>query len=386
MKDFKKLSDMMYIAIFIALVAFVGAASFKGLMDFYINDLPDTVEWTAELGSRFESDFAASFYKKPDFVGLNGLMRNALLQREMNKVIKLDNGYLYQLNAPFEDELIKQNTDNIIRFNEELKERGIPLIFMINPVTSSKYDPEIPDGLYDYGNENLDRVGAALRAGGVLTIDFRNELYADGIDAYDMMYRTDHHWNTRMGFYAYRKVAEALERELGCEIDPKVKELDNYTIKTYPKWHLGSRGQRTGRFFGGVDDFDLITPNFETHLHNVHDDTDGEYTGMLINTSSLKEKDLNRVMNDIINRSTYDMVLEQSQGDYLNYDSFNEKKLLVLSDSFGKAICPFLDISFRYVKTDFGAEKKRELVDEFEPDAVVMCYSLSTNFDPDIFE
>ncbi|MCR4657656.1 MAG: hypothetical protein K5770_15735 [Lachnospiraceae bacterium] len=378
-KEHKNISSILFTATFIILVILLGALSFLELMDFYINDLPDTVEWTAELGSRFETDFASSFYRKPDFVGINGLMRNVLGEREMNRVIKLENGYLYQLSDPLDDETVMQSTESIIRTKDYFNERGIPFIFAIPPETSSKYDPQIPDGLYDYTNENLDKFASALRLGGVQLIDFRDELYSDGIDAYDMMYRTDHHWNTEMGFYAYLKFADVLEKELDCTIDPKVKDINNYTIETFPKWHLGSRGQRTGRFFGGIDDFDLITPNFETHLLNLDDESEGEYRGMLINTTSLREKDLNRVMHDINNRSTYDMVLEQSEGDYLNYDSFNDKKILVLTDSFGKAVCPFLDISFKQVKWDFGPVKS-ETVNEFEPDAVLMFYSLSTNY------
>ncbi|HAG68465.1 MAG TPA: hypothetical protein DCL38_00665 [Lachnospiraceae bacterium] len=385
MKDTKKLSAVILITGFILFVLLIGAKSYLKVMDFYINDLPDTIEWTSELGSRFESDFAASFFMKPEFINLNGLMRNLMGQHEMNRVVKLDNGYLTVTCEPFEEELIKNNTDNVIRLKNYLEERGIVFIYAITPNTSCKYDPELPEGIYDYGNENFDRIAMALRRGGVRVIDFRDELYADGIDAYDMMYRTDHHWNTRMGFYAYSKFADILEEELDCEIDPKVRDLSNYKIKTYRKWHLGSRGQRTGRFFGGVDDFDLIIPQFETHLISADGEDEGEYKGLLVKTASLKEKDLNRVMNDLNNRSTYDMVLEDSQGDYINLNSHNDKSILVVSDSFGKAVCPFMDISFQHVRSKEGY-LTADFIEEAAPDAVVMFYDFSTSYDPDYFD
>ena len=386
MKDTKRVSAIIITACFIVFVVLLGLKSFCNLMDFYINDLPDTIEWTGELGTRFESDYSASFFGKFEFINLNGLMRNLLGQQEMNHVVKLDNGYLTLTCQPFDDELITYNTNNIIKIKDNLEARGIPFIYAITPNTSAKYDPELPEGVYDYGNENLDKIASALRRGGVRVIDFRDELYADGIDAYDMMYRTDHHWNTRMGFYAYSKLADILEEELQCEIDPIVRDLSNYTIETYPKWHLGSRGQRTGRFFGGIDDFDLITPNFETHLVNVDKpEKEGAFRGLLINTDSLQERDLNLLVHDLNNRSTYDMVLDHSLGHYLNFNSHNDKRILIDSDSFGKAVAPFMEISFGQVKS-IDAHLGPQLIDEFGPDAVIMIYDLSTSFPMEDFE
>ena len=200
MKDERKISFIIYLTGFILFVVLLGGVSFLKLMDFYINDLPDTIEWTAELGNRFESDYSASFFAKSSFIDLNGLMRNLLGEREMNKVIKLENGYLFQPCDYFDEELLQRNTGYVIRLKDYLEKRGIPFIYAITPNTSSKYDPELPVGVYDYGNENFDRIASALKAGGVRVIDLRDELESDGIDAYDMMYRTDHHWNTRMGF------------------------------------------------------------------------------------------------------------------------------------------------------------------------------------------
>ncbi len=385
MKDERKISFIIYLTGFILFVVLLGGVSFLKLMDFYINDLPDTIEWTAELGNRFESDYSASFFAKSSFIDLNGLMRNLLGEREMNKVIKLENGYLFQPCDYFDEELLQRNTGYVIRLKDYLEKRGIPFIYAITPNTSSKYDPELPVGVYDYGNENFDRIASALKDGGVRVIDLRDELEADGIDAYDMMYRTDHHWNTRMGFYTYSKFADILEQDLKCEIDPRVRDLSNYTIENYPKWHLGSRGQRTGRFFGGVDDFELITPDFETHLMSADGEEEGEYRGLLINTSSLEKKDLNMVIKDINNRSTYDMVLEQSQGDYINLNSRNDKHILISSDSFGKAVCPFMDISFGRVKS-VEMHIDEELINEFQPDAVIMFYDLSTSYPEHYFE
>lgn len=49
-------------------------------------------------------------------------------------------------------------------------------------------------------------------------------------------------------------------------IDENLLNLENYTVENYPEWHLGLRGQRTGSAFAEIDDYDLIYPNFETHI------------------------------------------------------------------------------------------------------------------------
>ncbi|MCR4739756.1 MAG: hypothetical protein K5886_05790 [Lachnospiraceae bacterium] len=368
-----QLLPVIYFCIFVIGIGFL---SFMNLAGHYINDEPDINEWIPESGSRFESDISNNFFAQFDFVNLNGLMARATGERELNGVLKLDNGYLTDTSPYFDDDVLNRNMNMVVAFKDYLAQRGIPLIFAVTPNTSAKYDPQIPAYYYDYGNENLDRIASVLRRGGVQVIDLRDELYTDGIDAYDMMYRTDHHWNTRMGFYAYTKICDALETQLGCEVDPVVKDIENYNIETYRKWHLGSRGQRTGKYFGGIDDFDLITPAFDTHLSTVDGEKEGQFRGLLVNTDSLQKKNLTIMRDDVAARSTYDRVLEQSLGDFVNYNSHNDKKILVAADSFGKAVLPFLEISFARVRWEHGPVYGW-LIDEFEPDAVVMIYDIS---------
>ena len=164
------------------------------------------------------------------------------------------------------DELLQQNANAVADLKTYLDKKGIGLIYAVTPYTVDKYDPQLPAGVQDYGNDNLDRFAGMLRKGGVEPLDFREVMHRDGISAYEMIYRTDHHWNTKAGFYIYTKLAEQLEQMLGCRTDPKVREISNYTITNYENWHLGSRGQRTGAYFSGSDDFHLITPRFETSI------------------------------------------------------------------------------------------------------------------------
>ena len=76
MNQKSKISSVAYIAIFLILVVLLGIISFSKLVDFYVNDEVDYNEWSADLGSRLETDIATSFYQKFNFININGMARN----------------------------------------------------------------------------------------------------------------------------------------------------------------------------------------------------------------------------------------------------------------------------------------------------------------------
>lgn len=376
MKFNLKLSAIMFTAVFIIVVAGLGTASFIKLVKFYVNDEVDYNEWSADLGSKFETDIATCFYQKFNFINFNGGMRNILGQREMNGVIKLNNGHLMEAYPYVSDEILQQNANGVIALKKYLDEKNIALVYAIAPYASCKYDPQLPEGVVDWGNNNLDRFAEMLKAGGVEPLDFRETMHEDGINQYDMMYRTDHHWNTKAGFYAYLKITERLERSMDCEVDSRIKDISNYTVTTYKKWHLGSWGQRTGAYFAGSDDFDLITPDFETAI--CRENTEGTYESLIIDMSALQNK-------NPMSRYTYDLTLNHANADYTNANALNDKKILLMTDSMGKAVNPFLIISyaeFHWMQNGLTSQ----WIDEYKPAAIVICYYIASMANPEYFK
>ena len=287
----------------------------------------------------------------------------------MNGVVKLNNGYLLTTIPHTSDESLQGYANSTIGFNEYLKNRGTTLVYASTPYTSSKYDPQLPKGISDYGNENIDRFLKILTDAGVDTIDFRECMYEDGIDQYDMMYKTDHHWNTEAGFYAYGILEDYIVDKTGCEVDERVANLDNYTITTYEGWHLGSRGQRTGIYYAGIDDFDLIIPNFDTSLQNAAGVV-GTMPELMIDMVPLANK-------NYTSRYTYDYVMGGSLGTFTNLNSKNDIKILIITDSFGKAVDPYLAMGFNqisYVYDGNSASVTPEFIESYDPDVVIMMY------------
>ena len=368
MKNGRKLEAYIYLIVFFFVVIVLGSISFWKLSKFYIDDQTDYNEWTVELGNKFETDITTNFYKKIQFVNLNGAVRKLLGQKEMNGVVKLNNGYLCTTYLKTSDETLEGYADRVGCLNDYLQEKGIALLYAQTPYTVSKYDSQLPIGIEDYGNENLDRFLTMLKERNIDIIDFREEMYVDGINQYDLMYKTDHHWTTEAGFYAYGKIEKYLKEKLECEVDERVSDIRNYKIETYENWHLGSNGQRTGILYAGIDDFQLFVPQFEMSIKKYGEDK--KLSEVLYNREPLKNR-------DYTSRYTYDYVLDGLVGSFENLSSINNKKLLVVSDSMAKCVYPFMIMGFSEVRTIPNYESAnltRKFIEEYNPDAVILLY------------
>ena len=369
MQKTKKTSYILFAAVFIILTGVIGIFSFGRLVRFYVYEEVDYNEWSADLGSKFETDVATAFLSKVQFVNFNGAVRRLLGQREMNGVVKLNNGYLLTTFDRSSDEFLNACADNVSALNAYLAKRGTALVYASTPYTSGKYDPELPAGIEDYGNDNIDRFVAMLEQKGVDTIDFRETMREDGINHYDMMYKTDHHRNTKAGFYAYGKLEDYIVEKTGCTVDERISDIDCYTITTYPEWHLGSRGQRTGRYYAGIDDFDLILPSFETKIQHKNG-TVGTLEELAINKAPLMER-------KYTSRYTYDWTLGGSTESFLNLNCPNDIKVLIITDSFGNAVNPYLIIGFREFTCVYNAKSDEitpEYIESYDPDVVILMY------------
>lgn len=353
---------------FVVILFSFGIVSGFRAMKFWINDETVSNEWSLDLGSKGEVEYISVFWGKNSFLNLNGFMRRVTGQREMNDVIKLNNGYLADPFGYVSDEELEPGAASLVNLNRFLSASGAEFLVAVAPDTISKYDPQLPVGMEEYVNDDLDRMIHMLTEQGVDVMDFREAIYGDGIDQYTLMYRTDHHWTTGAGFYAYGKLADWIEEKTGVKADEKIRDIENYSVTTYEDWHLGSRGQRTGFLFAGIDDFDLILPEFDTMLTNGGQT--GTFEELIISYTALEERDMT-------SRYTYDMTLESAWGDYTNLLADNDLKILVIGDSFTRAVYPYLSISYRenrFVHYQNLGALSEEYVAEYDPDVVILLY------------
>lgn len=361
-------STIAYIVVFVLLVGAIGAVSIRNLVNYYVNDVVDYNEWTADLGSKFETDIATSFFEKMQFINANGAIRRVLGQQEMNGVVKLNNGYLVKTIEYVDDDTLNCYAQKVNELSDYLEGRGIDFVYVMSPYTSAKYDTELPEGVIDYGNYDADRLVSMMRDGGTDVIDIRETMYEDGINPYDMMYKTDHHWTTEAGLYAYGKIEDYIVNVTGCEVDERISDPSQYDILTYEKWHLGSNGQRTGRYYAGIDDFRLYVPKFDTIIQNESGEV-GKMQDLVYDMTPLTNR-------EYTSRYTYDDVLDKSYGNYKNLNCANDVKVFVVTDSFGKAVNPFLMMGFSQMNYYFNCDywNVEDYINLYDPDVVVFVY------------
>lgn len=367
----KRVSSYLFILFFVVLVGVVGTFSTINLMKFYVTDVAVDNESSSEVSNKTELDMSSSFFKRFWFININGAFRNLLGQQEMNKVIKLNNGYLLTRIEYVEDDILQSHADNLKKLNDYLKNRGTEMLFTLAPYTSGKYDPQLPAGFTDYGNNDGDRLISKIQETGIDFIDFRDKMHEDGLDHYDMMYKTDHHWTTEAGFYAYKVFEDYIVEKTGCEVDKRISDPSAYTIVNYKNGLLGSRGHRTGQFFTGIDDFDLYIPNFETTIEDPQGNV-GAMQDVALNMEPLEKRGYTPV-------TTYDGVLSKSLGHYKNLDCPNDTKVLIVTDSFAKAVNPFLMMGFSEVEFVYDGDVSGltpEFIEAYDPDVVVLLYYL----------
>lgn len=361
---------------FLAALLILGFFSDRNLADRYVNNTPVNSEYLQDSSGQgmIERDYTSVFAAKEFFVNLNGLMRRVTGQREMNEVVKLDNGYLATTMEDLDDWLLEERADKVSYAARVLDDMGVPFVYVATPETIAAEDSNIfgsgklPAWAEDYGNINMDVFLQRLRENGTNVIDLRGDLHEEGIDPYSIMYRTDHHWTMEGGFYAYTKLAEWIRDKTGKEAQPASLNLDYYDRKNYRGRYLGSRGIRTGSWYAGTDDFELYLPKEDVLVTDVTHDVSGSFADLVLD---LKPLELGMGPQTYL----YDRVLEKSLGTFENPAAENDARIMILCDSMGEAVCPFLILGYRdvyYLDSYYPGGLTASLVEEWQPDAVIL--------------
>ena len=329
--------------LFLLLITGLGIAGDLQTASWYIFDPELNEAFTADAGDEHESAYLANFPGKDAFIDGNGLMAGILGQREMNGVIKLNNGYLTDVRPQLSREKLREEAETVIHVSDVLKQHGIPFLYVAAPMKPADgagctAQEQLPAGVEDYGNENLDFFLSCLSEGNEVNIlDLRQAMNEDGRDPYEFFYRTDHHWTTEGAFYAYQKLAAWIKALTGTEPEQQVSDSEQYNRTVYKGWHMGSNARRTGTLYAGLDDFVLITPKFETKLTNRVSGQTGSFEEVLLNMEAVEEKDLDY--------SLYDRLYLHALEQYHNELCSNGLKILLICDSYGAALNPYLVLS-----------------------------------------
>lgn len=292
--------------------------------------------------------------------------------REYNGVVLLPDGML----ATFvEKKNVSSGTASAAEFAEYCHARGIEFLYVQVPGKISETSDRGISGSVDFSNQNADELVRGLRAAGVDVLDLREAIEAEGLDHHALFYRTDHHWRVETGLWAARHILEYCRREYQMDVDPELLRADRFTRVVYPDYFLGSFGKKATLSVTEPEDFSLLYPRYETSVYysvlNRQAETEGDFS-VLYDLRKLETV-------DYYGQNPY---LTFMGGDYAqavieNRMEPNDLRILVIDDSFGDCVLPFLSLGVSRVDVldlrVFTGSVKRYM-EECRPDLVIVQY------------
>ena len=375
--------------LFILLIFVVGAAtSLKSAGKILANVKNDGL--SMQTTKTIESVIQDKMYKKYYWIDIHGLTQRVLGRTVVNEsssnVYKLKSGSITGLGPSKSDEDLDRYADNIARVRDSISPET-DLIYIQLPFKIGS-DEELPPGLRSYTNGTCDRLLSRLQDRGIECIDIREYIREDGLNWPDLFYVTDHHWRPQTACWAASRITEYLAQNHGYNYDASLFDESNMKTEVFPDLFLGSVGRRTGTLYAGIDDFELVTPDYETSFDFVSYPGDtvihrnGDFREALIDDSNLKK--------DYYNINNYAAYTGDSTKTTttINYDPINDKKILLVRDSYSCALQPFLSLEQKQITTiDLRYFKDETVIDHINSndyDTVLIAYTPSA-FDKERF-
>ncbi|MFP3153425.1 hypothetical protein LQZ18_03155 [Lachnospiraceae bacterium ZAX-1] len=186
-------------------------------------------------------------------------------------ILKDDNGYLYRGNYyQSMSPNIMDYAKRIRRLREETEKNGGKLIFVGTPERSTLGNNTVYSGypLDRISTLNMDELFSCLYANEVDSLDLGLIFTKSNLTYKELYYKTDSRWTTIAAFLASDAIVNALDTNFGIMLDPEniYSNLDHYHAITYPSAMQGDYGRSVGISFGGLDDYTVLLPNFETNF------------------------------------------------------------------------------------------------------------------------
>ena len=270
----------------------------------------------------------------------NNLLGTRIINKDTKQIIKANSGSLCEPCNRVSDVAIDEIVSRIQTLKDVSEKNGVRFLYCVAP--SKELYEQLPSNVTDYAKDNYDRFLARLEASGIPTVIFAGILEEKAIAGPQAFYYTDHHWRGISGFWASVAICKELSSRYHFEYQEQYLDLSNYNVNWYPNWFLGARGKRVGRFFTwrGAEDFELITPIFETNMTEEqpfkHELREGKFEETVLFMNNMKK--------DYYDLSPYETYSGGNFRLQIMKNNLNPagKKIVLVRDSFACVVAPFL--------------------------------------------
>lgn len=288
-----------------------------------------------------------------------------------NSVVEIEDGQLTRFAK-------RQNTTDkskeVIEFAHYCTNRGAFFVYVAAPSKIGRKDKQ--NGTVDYSNQNADEFLSALKNNQIPYIDLRDYFEETGVTQRSFFYRTDHHWKAETGLWVALILASYLSDACNLQSDMLLLQKNRYKEKVYKEWFLGSNGRKVTLGKTTPDDISLFFPEFKTDIHYVIPELSMDVTGdfeIMYDMESINEK-------DYYQKNPYGAYNYGDRG-YIsieNHLSPNNKRILIVKDSFANCVSPFLALECQQMDIidlrHFSGSIRRFIL-VTHPDIVIILYN-----------
>ncbi len=368
----KTLLRLLPTAVFLVLIFALMVLNLRGPVRNAIGNVRLSFGSFVELTQEFETTLQQNFHRKNDYVNLNGLVTRYLGIHELNERQKLADG---RLTAFGDVKDISFAADSVIALDAFLDRQDIGFVYVLVPGGASVYDAPMAPGYESKAWQNISNMASALSAAEVPFIDMDAWFRENGWHSGDIFFRTDHHWRPQAAMEAVKLTMEALEEQGSAAYDRQLLAPESWTLTTYPQLFLGSHGRRTGTAYAGLDDLPVYTPNFPVDYRYARL---SRQSSRWLCTNDVLDRKYTEPL-DLFEENPYCIYMYGDNPIHIvtNTQAANDKKLLVLGDSFKLPLEYFLTTQFQTLHVldlryyDDGT--LAQYIHQYAPDAVVVC-------------
>lgn len=315
----------------------------------------------AVLSGTFTSDFEAyvsdQFVFRDRWIGLKTDADRIQGKKESNGVYLGKDGYLIQKFVPPIEGDLQEKMAAILAFDEATPD--LRKYVMMVPTAATVLQNKLPR-FAETGVEAayLSDIRRSLPQG-IHYVDVLPALY--GKREQHVFYKTDHHWTTKGAYLAYLELC----KHMGLVPN----EESGFDIQKITDEFYGSLYSRSGYRHVQPDSIELFLRSDPPKIKVTYAD-EGETTDSLYAMDNLQKKD------------KYEVFLNGNHGlVHIATAQTNEKKLLVVKDSYANSFIPFLVehyseifvVDLRYYADDLAA-----LVQEHDIRDMLMLYNANT--------
>lgn len=317
----------------------------------------------------------------------DNLVNTRIVEKDSSTTIKSKTDSLIMSTNSFNKKYEQSDLTNVSNRIRKLKEHsekvGADFCYVAAP--EKGYYEVAPENINNYCKYNYDYFMKSLEANQINTINLANDFKTKHLNPEELFFVTDAHWKPLSGFMANNSICEYLSKNNILDCDRKKADINNYQINTYSKWFLGNIGKRVGTFFTwkGADDFDLITPKFNTSFEEIKPYENSIKSGSFEETLLYMDRVNTK---DYYGNDPYTCYCGGNHRLQIIKNNLNKegKKILLIKDSFAFVVAPFLSTQVSELHI---ADTREELVsiydkkvnwydyiEEIKPDVVIVLY------------